>query len=109
MFDNLIQPNPTINFNALVNALFPDEGCGFSVVLSLSACDLADEIVQTLEQGELSYGDNCWYCDVYAFLSILETNLQEDDKWIDPRHQRIYDAITELADAGKIHLIDLSN
>ena len=109
MFDNLIQPNPTINFNALVNALFPDQGCGISVLLGLSACDLADEIVQTLEQGELSYGDNCWYCDVHAFLSMMEIYLQQNGVWIDPRHQRIYDAITELQDAGKIHLIDLSN
>lgn len=108
-FASLIQPNPTINFDKLVAALFPDGVPAPTPGTDETFQDLADQIIQTLEGGELTYGDNTWYCDVYAFLSIMVCYLQEDDVWIDPRVGRIYDAIEELAESGKIHLIDLSS
>ena len=104
MFDNLIQPNPTINFEKLVSALFPN---GVPASTDPEYRNLADQIIQSM--AELTYGDNCWYCDVWAFLSMMACYLKEDDVWIDPRVGLIYDAIEELADAGKIHLIDLSD
>ena len=58
MFDNLIQSNPTINFNALVNALFPN---GVPLSTDPDYYTVIDEIIQTLEQGELTYGDNTNY------------------------------------------------
>ena len=104
MFHNLIQPNPTINFNALVSALFPDGVPAPTDPHTDEYSDLSDQILQTVEGGGLTYGDNTWYCDVWAFLSIMDCY-----EWNNPDIQKIYDVIRELADAGKIHLIDLSD